>query len=124
MGCGSRAQYRAAMGQAFVILTGNIDISVGGIASFSGLLGALLMTDSWQAILGFPLDPHIAIPIMLLVATGWGFANGSLVSQIGLPALIVTLGMWQITQGFGFIISSGSTIEFQPLSIAWIGKVT
>jgi ribose/xylose/arabinose/galactoside ABC-type transport system permease subunit len=112
----------AAIGQAFVMLTAGIDVSVGGIGLFCGLLGTLLMTEGWQNIVGYPVSLFLAIPIMLLVGVGWGAINGSAVSRIGMPALIVTLAMWQITKGAAFRLSKGQSILQLPYSLAFFGQ--
>ena len=90
----------AAIGEAFVILTAGIDASIGGLGLMTTIIGATLMSGSTA----FPIGP---ILVMLLVSTGVGALSGSLVSRIGIPALIVTLGMWQMTEGAALAISGG-----------------
>jgi len=104
----------ATIGQAFVILTAGIDVSVGGLALLTAILGASLMSGQT----GFPIVP---IGIALLIGLGIGTLNGVLTSRIPMPALIVTLAMWQITRGFGFLICRGITIRFLPESVRVIG---
>jgi ribose/xylose/arabinose/galactoside ABC-type transport system permease subunit len=58
---------------------------------------------------------------MMLVGAAWGALNGLLVSRIGMPSLIVTLGMWQICTGVAFQISRGAYIVKQPASLAFFG---
>jgi putative xylitol transport system permease protein len=113
----------ASVGQAFVILSAGIDLSVGGIGLFTAVLGASMMTgDLGLNIVGHPLSLFLVIPIMLLVGVGWGAINGSLVSRVGLPALIVTLGMWQISKGAAFEVSGGKYIMELPDSLAFFGE--
>jgi putative xylitol transport system permease protein len=115
----------AAIGQAFVILTAGIDLSVGGIGLMASILGATMMTEAPHLnIVGHPVAVSTAIPIMLVAATGWGAVNGSAVSRIGMPALIVTLAMWEITEGVGFRISSGYSITQMPEALVWWGSGT
>lgn len=111
----------ASVGQGFVILTAGIDLSVGGMGLMVSILGSLLMTESWQNIVGYPVAIYIAIPVMLLVGAGWGVINGLSVSRISMPALIVTLAMWQITKGVGFHMSEGRAIGQLPDSLAFLG---
>jgi ribose/xylose/arabinose/galactoside ABC-type transport system permease subunit len=59
---------------------------------------------------------------MLLAGTGWGVVNGLSVSRIGMPALIVTLAMWQIASGLGFQISGGVSIGELPDNLAFLGS--
>ena len=112
----------ASVGQAFVLLTAGIDVSVGGIGRFCGLLGTMMMTEGWQNIVGYPVSVFLAIPVMLLVGAAWGAINGSLVSRVGMPALIVTLGMWEVTSGAAFRVSRGQSIMQLPRSLAFIGQ--
>jgi len=112
----------AAIGQAFVILTAGIDVSVGGLGKFIAVLGAGLMAQNWQNIIGYPMSPYVVIPIMPVVGASIGALSGLMVSRIGMPALIVTLGMWQIMYGASFQICGGSALSYLPLSVAWVGQ--
>jgi putative xylitol transport system permease protein len=111
-----------AIGQAFVILTAGIDISVGGLGKFTSILGAGLMAQNWQNLIGHYMSPIAAIPIMLFTGAVIGAANGAAVSRIGMPALIVTLAMWQIVDGASFQTCGGSNFQYLPLSMTWIGQ--
>ena len=114
-----------SVGQTFVILTGGIDVSVGGIGLMCSVLGASMMTqDMFVNIVGHPVSIYIAMPVMLLTGLGWGSINGSLVSRISMPALIVTLAMWEITKGVGFAICEGRSLGQQPDNLAFIGGGT
>lgn len=104
----------AAVGQTFVILTGGIDVSIGGIGLMASILGASIMDGQS----GFP---WVAIGAALMLGLGIGVINGTLVSRIGMPALIVTLAMWQITKGGGFLICRGHTFRELPESINFFG---
>ena len=113
----------AAVGQAFVILTGGIDISVGGMGLFASMLGACMMTGIPESnIVGYPVAVFIVIPVILLVATGFGVSNGLLVSRVGMPALVTTLGMWEITKGLAFHVSRGRSIFRLPGELAFWGQ--
>jgi len=113
----------ASVGQAFVILTAGIDISVGGVGLVCSVLGARMMTEAAElSIVGYPVSIYVGILVMLLVGAAWGTLNGSLVARAGIPALIVTLGMWQITEGVGFQISKGVSVGFQPESLTFYGQ--
>ena len=114
----------AAVGQAFVMLTAGIDVSVGGIGLFCSVLGVLLMTKSSANIVGHPVSMYTGLLVMLLGGLGWGIVNGLAVSRIGMPALIVTLAMWQITAGLGFQISGGIAVGELPDSLAFLGSGT
>ena len=112
----------AAIGQAFVILTAGIDVSLGGNAMFCSVLGAGVMATNWQNIIGNPLPIGLGALIMLLAGTAWGAFNGTMVSRVGIPALISTLGLWQITTGAGILVSGGHDTGWQPEGLAWFGS--
>jgi putative xylitol transport system permease protein len=113
----------ASVGQAFVILTAGIDLTVGGVGLFASNLGALMMTSVLeQNIVGHPVSIYTAIPTMIFVGAALGAANGSLVSRVGMPALIVTLGMWQVCKGSAFLLSRGNYIIDMPDSLNFLGS--
>jgi ribose/xylose/arabinose/galactoside ABC-type transport system permease subunit len=105
-----------------VILTAGIDVSVGGNAMFCSVLGAGVMATNWQNIIDNPLPVGLGALIMLMAGMGWGAVNGVLVSRIGIPALISTLGLWQITYGSGLLVSGGHDTGWQPEGLAWFGS--
>jgi ribose/xylose/arabinose/galactoside ABC-type transport system permease subunit len=114
----------ASIGQAMVILTAGIDVSVGGNALFCSVLGGALMTSGELSIVSNPLPIGLVALIMLLSGLGWGAVNSALVARVGIPALISTLGMWQITTGAAFEVIEGRTIGSLPESLAWWGQGT
>ncbi len=112
----------ASIGQFFVILTGGIDLSVGAVACMSANLGAALLTESELNIVGTPVSLPTAVLIMLLAGIGIGAFNGFAVSRIRMPALIVTLAVWQITLGGVFQIGGGFSFLRLPRSLAIFGQ--
>lgn len=105
----------AAIGQTFVLLASGIDISIGGVGLMCAILGAKLMSGQ----VGFPI---VGIGAMLLLGLGIGALNGSLVSRIGMPAVIVTLAMWQVTTGGAYMICRGKVTRFLPEVFAFFGQ--
>ena len=108
-----------AIGQLFVMLTAGIDLSVAGIAFGTSALGASMMcTELWrnimvtQNILGYtaPASIWVGVPATLAMGVGLGAISGLVVSRIGVPPFIATLGMWQVAHGTGFMITGGFTI--------------
>jgi len=96
-----------AVGMTFVILSGGIDLSVGSIVAFSGVvLGSALAA-------GQPLP--IALAFGLATGIGCGLANGALISWGGLPPFIVTLGTMSIARGAALLFTEGRPISgFSP----------
>ncbi len=93
-----------AIGITFVIATGGIDLSIGTVAICSVLVGGTLM------------EKGLAMPLVILatlaVGTCFGLLNGLMVSKLGLPAFIATLGSMMISRGLGSIVSGTKTISF------------
>ena len=117
----------AALGQAFVILTANIDLSVAGVGVMTMMLGAAMMTTEWQnivvAFLGRPASPALALPVMLIVGICWGLLNGTLVTRLGIPSLIATFGVWQIGYGLSYYVTRGEALTELPASLAIFGSL-
>ena len=80
-----------AVGNVFVLTSGEIDLSFANVAALSGVLLALLV-------------PHIgivgALVVALLGAAAVGLVNGIVAFKIGIPSFIVTLGTMQAVDGF------------------------
>lgn len=99
----------AAVGQALVILTAGIDVSVGGISTLVACIGGTLIT-TMPGYLG-PIPWGTGLIVMLLAGAGLGAINGLFVSRLRLAPLIVTLAMWQITRGAASIVSKEESIH-------------
>ncbi len=106
-----------AIGQTLVILTAGIDLSVGAVAILSMMVMATLAAEN-----GLPGWLSILIGVALGVAAG--FLNGFLVTRVGLPPFIVTLGTLSIFTAIALLYSGGSSIQNNRLPdiINWTGK--
>jgi len=120
-----------AIGQMFVLLTGGIDLSVAGMAFGTSALGSSMMTTQlWQnilvknSILGYTgaASIWVAVPAMLALGVGLGAISGLFVSRIGIPPFIVTLGMWQVAHGIGFLFTGGFTIARMVDPLKFFGQ--
>jgi ribose transport system ATP-binding protein/rhamnose transport system ATP-binding protein len=98
---------------AMVILSGNLDLSVGSV------LGACAMAAGHAAKAGLPL------PVVILLALGLGAAigafNGLLVTRLSIPSIIVTLGMMGIVRGTMIVLTKGYWVIGLPESFRWLG---
>jgi inositol transport system permease protein len=103
-----------ALGMTFVIIAKGIDLSVGSVLAFSGLIAASLAQVPAQMKLyqNLPELP-IIIPILagLLVGTICGAVNGALVAFTKIPAFIATLGMMTIARGLALIYSNARPVS-------------
>ncbi len=89
----------AAIGQTMVIITGGIDLSAGSIIGLSSLSTGILLVNGWPSIL--------AILAGLAVGTAFGACNGLLITRVGLPPFIATLGTLSIGRGLIYVITQG-----------------
>lgn len=105
----------AAVGFAFVLLLGGIDLSVGSVITLVNVVCGWFMVNAG-------MNPVLAICITLAMATMIGFANGWIIANIQMPPLIVTLAMMIIIEGVAFLISKGLPIYGFPESFAVIGQ--
>lgn len=113
----------ATIGQALVILSGGIDLSVGGIGLLASIVGSTSMTEApYLNIIGYPIPIASGVLLMLLVGAGIGILNGTLVSRISMPPLIVTLGMWQVCKGIGVLVGGARSITFLPEGLSFLGQ--
>lgn len=87
-----------AVGMTFVILSGGIDLSVGAVIAFTGVLLAKLIGD-----LG--VSPMLAIPLVLVLGAGFGALMGWLIDTLKIPAFIITLAGMFFLRGASFLIS-------------------
>ncbi len=95
-----------ACGQTAVIISGNIDLSVGAVMAFSGVTAALGMSEHHMGI-GF------AVVIASITGLLLGTATGLLSAYGKIPTFIVTLGMMGIVHGFAGVLSHSQNVGGQ-----------
>ncbi len=93
-----------AIGVTFVIMTGGIDLSIGTVMVCCALISGTLIKNGW------PVWPCLVICILL--GGLFGVMNGILVSVMGIPAFIGTLGTMMITRGLGSIVTATASVTF------------
>ena len=93
-----------AIGQTLIILTAGIDLSVGAITILAMMVMASLAANNGVA-------GWLAIIIGIGLAVAAGFLNGILVTRVGLPPFIVTLGTLSIFTAIALLYSGGSSIQ-------------
>lgn len=91
-----------AVGATFVLVTAGVDLSVGAVLVFSGVIAAKVMGamggQGWDVAL-------IGLIAAIVSGTAWGLLNGVLVAKAKVPALVVTLGTMGAAQGLSWIIA-------------------
>jgi ribose transport system permease protein len=91
-----------SIGMTFVLISGEVDLSVGSIYAFCGLATGMLIIAGWSLI--------SALCAGLLTGAAIGVVNGVLSTYGRLPSLIATLGMLSIVRGAALILTNGQPV--------------
>ena len=108
-----------AVGMTFVILTAGIDLSVGSLIAFGGVICATVVKEGGD-------------PVWCWLVAGWAVAlfaglaagslSGFLVTWIGVPSFIATLALMSSLRGLGYIIAGGQPIAPLPAAYTLLGR--
>lgn len=104
-----------ASGQFLILVSGNIDLSVGSIVTLAGVVFA-------GAMVFFEISAVVAGILAVLVGLAIGLINGILVTKVGLPAFIATMATMTSCAGAALLLTRASPIVRLPDSIDWIGR--
>lgn len=104
-----------AVGMTFVIISGGIDLSVGAVIGFTGVVVAVMIT--WLGI-----HPLAAFAIALLVAALFGAAMGLAIHYLKVPAFIVTLAGMFLARGTASVITQDA-VPIQHDFYTWISTL-
>ncbi len=112
-----------AVGATYVIVTAGIDLSVGSVLVFSGVVAARLMNavggNNWGVIL-------VGLAAALAAGLAWGLLNGLLIAKAKIPAFIVTLGTLGMSLGAALLITGGvdeREVPFKLIADVGIGRI-
>ncbi len=103
-----------AMGVTFVMISGELDLSIGGVACLTGMAVSKMMTS------GIPIS--LSIILGLLIGVVIGFVNGFLTTKFKLPSMIVTLATMNLANGCASLITGGTAIYNLPEKFEFIGR--
>ncbi|TRC80569.1 ABC transporter permease [Mesorhizobium sp. WSM4310] len=103
-----------AFAMALLIISGEIDLSVAAIIA----LASTMMGMAVQAGAGTP----VLVLIGIVVGLGCGAFNGLLVTRLGLPSIVVTIGTMSLFRGIAFIILGDQAYKGYPESFAFFGQ--
>ncbi|MER8724771.1 ABC transporter permease [Mesorhizobium sp. M1027] len=103
-----------ALAMALLIISGEIDLSVAAIIA----LASTMMGMAVQAGAGTPA----LVAIGLVVGLGCGAFNGVLVTRLGLPSIVVTIGTMSLFRGIAFIILGDQAYKGYPANFAFFGQ--
>jgi len=98
---------------ALLVVCGAVDLSVGSIASFAGIIGAMTMVETGSTLAG--------VAAGLAVGLVAGVINGLLVSYLRLNSIVVTLGALSVWGGLALYVTGGRTVAGLPDSFIDLG---
>jgi rhamnose transport system permease protein len=103
-----------AFAMALVIISGEIDLSVASIIALT------------STVMGYAVQLGFDTPALVLIglATGLvcGAFNGLLVTGLGLPSIVVTIGTMSLFRGLSFVILGDQAFTGYPASFSWFGQ--
>jgi ribose transport system permease protein len=111
-----------AVGATFLIIAGQLDLSMGSVLVFSSVIGAKLMAtlagSAQETAMGVYPNAGVAIALGLLVCVlcgaAWGLFNGLLVTRLRMPSFVVTLGTLGMALGLAEVITKGTNVSNLP----------
>ena len=103
-----------ACGEMMVIITRGIDVSVGSMLAFSGMVVGMLFRDYPE------FNLFLGVFLGILIGSGLGAINGLLVAWAKIPPIITTLGTLSVYRGLTFIVSGGRQIDPNHIPTALI----
>lgn len=104
-----------SVAQSLVLLTGDIDLSVGSIASLCGVLSALIMTK-------YNINPYFALALGICFGIICGALNGLIITKLRLNSMVATIGMSGFYSGITLVLTKGKAISNIPEEIQFLGK--
>ncbi len=123
-----------AIGMVLVIVTGNIDLSVGKLAGFVSVVVAYFQATIWTRVLPEQALAAATLSVFIGVAVGalFGVLQGYIISFLNVPSFIVTLGGMFVLNGAILLVTQGKTIPanqpyfsviaqgYLPVAAGWI----
>ena len=92
------------IGQGFVLITGNIDLSIGSVVGMACMTAGTLMSNG--------MNPWLSCLLALLLSLAIGLANGVLVAKVEMPAFIATLGTMTLARGLAQLVNNNHNTNF------------
>ncbi|MEG1857990.1 MAG: ABC transporter permease, partial [Pseudoflavonifractor sp.] len=92
------------IGQGYVLITGNIDLSIGSVVGMSCMTAGTLMTSG--------VKPLLACVITMALSLLVGAINGTLVAKLKLPSFIATLGTMTLARGLAQLVNNNRNTDF------------
>lgn len=103
-----------ALAMALLIISGEIDLSVAAIIALASTM------------MGLALQYGADTPVLVAIGIGTGLAcgafNGALVTRLGLPSIVVTIGTMSLFRGISYIVLGDQAFKGYPASFAFFGQ--
>lgn len=101
--------------QSLLLLIGELDLSVGKIASLCGILSGILMVNKgW--------NPWLAVLVGLALGLVFGRINGLIITKLRLNSMVATIGMQGVYGGINLVLTKGKAVTGVPEDIYFLGK--
>ena len=101
--------------QSLLLLIGELDLSVGKIASLCGILSGMMMVT-------YGMNPWLSLIIALLCGLLFGAINGLIITKLRLNSMVATIGMQGLYGGINLVLTKGKAITGIPEEIYFLGK--
>lgn len=105
-----------AVGETFVIISGGIDLSVGAVTGFSGIIAAFVMRDLTHIMWGETATLLIGVLVTVTVGAGLGLINGILITVTRVVPFVATLVMLGAAGGLTIVLTGGAPIGEGPVN--------
>ena len=100
------------IGVAFLLITGNFDMSVGGVIALTGVLSVWFCqgfnVSQNELANGLGLPYAVAVALALVCAMGVGAINAFFIARLKVPSIIITLGTMMLARGLAQIVTHGA----------------
>lgn len=103
-----------AMGVTFVMISGELDLSIGGVACLTGMAVSKMLTSQ--------IPMPVSIFLGFLIGGVFGLVNGILTTKFKLPSMIVTLATMNLANGSASLITGGTAIYNLPEKFEFLGR--
>ncbi len=104
----------AAVGEAFLLISGNVDLSIGGQYALISIVSAVVARATQ--------NPALTVVVALALGTLLGLVNGLLVRVLKISPLIVTIGTTAIYRGLAYVVSGGVSVFGFPAGFLALGR--
>ena len=101
--------------QSLLLLIGELDLSVGKIASLCGILSGMMMVY-------YHINPWLSLVLALLCGLLFGAINGLIITKLRLNSMVATIGMQGLYGGINLVLTKGKAITGIPEQIYFLGK--